>query len=457
MSKTIAAIATGMTGAGIGIVRISGDNAIAVADKIFEAKSGIKLSDAKTHTIHYGHIVSDGQVLDEVLVSVMKGPHSYTGEDTAEINCHGGLFVVKKVLDAVLTHGAELAQPGEFTKRAFLNGKIDLSKAEAVMDLIASNSDFALKNSLKSLGGNVSNEIKGLREKILYEIAFIESALDDPEHFDLTGYPDDLKVKIQDIVTRIDKLISNAGSGKILKDGVSTVIVGKPNAGKSSFLNLLLGEDKAIVTDTAGTTRDIIEESVRLDDIVLNIIDTAGIRDTDDEIEKIGVDKARKYAADADLVLYMVDSSIPLDENDDDIIEMLHDKKTIVLLNKTDLETVTSKDDLRNILGDVYIINISAKENIGLDEFKDVVKTIFYNGDLNYNEDVIITNVRQINELRECLSSLKLVINSIDDGMPEDFYSIDLQNAYVHLGYIIGEEISDDVADEIFSKFCMGK
>ena len=457
MSKTIAAIATGMTGAGIGIVRISGDNAIAVADKIFEAKSGIKLSDAKTHTIHYGHIVSDGQVLDEVLVSVMKGPHSYTGEDTAEINCHGGLFVVKKVLDAVLTHGAELAQPGEFTKRAFLNGKIDLSKAEAVMDLIASNSDFALKNSLKSLGGNVSNEIKGLREKILYEIAFIESALDDPEHFDLTGYPDDLKVKIQDIITRIDKLISNAGSGKILKDGVSTVIVGKPNAGKSSFLNLLLGEDKAIVTDTAGTTRDIIEESVRLDDIVLNIIDTAGIRDTDDEIEKIGVDKARKYAADADLVLYMVDSSIPLDENDDDIIEMLHDKKTIVLLNKTDLETVTSKDDLRNILGDVYIINISAKENLGIDEFKDVVKTIFYNGDLNYNEDVIITNVRQINELRECLSSLKLVINSIDDGMPEDFYSIDLQNAYVHLGYIIGEEISDDVADEIFSKFCMGK
>ncbi len=457
MSKTIAAIATGMTGAGIGIVRISGDNAIAVADKIFEAKSGIKLSDAKTHTIHYGHIVSDGQVLDEVLVSVMKGPHSYTGEDTAEINCHGGLFVVKKVLDAVLTHGAELAQPGEFTKRAFLNGKIDLSKAEAVMDLIASNSDFALKNSLKSLGGNVSNEIKGLREKILYEIAFIESALDDPEHFDLTGYPDDLKVKIQDIVKRIDKLISNAGSGKILKDGVSTVIVGKPNAGKSSFLNLLLGEDKAIVTDTAGTTRDIIEESVRLDDIVLNIIDTAGIRDTDDEIEKIGVDKARKYAADADLVLYMVDSSIPLDENDDDIIEMLHDKKTIVLLNKTDLETVTSKDDLRNILGDVYIINISAKENIGIDEFKDVVKTIFYNGNLNYNEDVIITNVRQINELRECLSSLKLVINSIDDGMPEDFYSIDLQNAYVHLGYIIGEEISDDVADEIFSKFCMGK
>lgn len=457
MSTTIAAIATGMTGAGIGIVRISGDHAIAVADKIFEAKSGIKLSDAKTHTIHYGHIVSDGQVLDEVLVSVMKGPHSYTGEDTAEINCHGGLFVVKKVLDAVLTHGAQLAEPGEFTKRAFLNGKIDLSKAEAVMDLIASNSDFALKNSLKSLGGNVSNEIKGLREKILYEIAFIESALDDPEHFDLTGYPDELRGKIQDITSRIDKLISNAGSGKILKDGVSTVIVGKPNAGKSSFLNLLLGEDKAIVTDTAGTTRDIIEESVRLDDIVLNIIDTAGIRDTDDEIEKIGVDKARKYAADADLVLYMVDSSIPLDENDDDIIEMLHDKKTIVLLNKTDLETVTSKDDLRNILGDVYIINISAKENIGLDEFKDVVKTIFYNGDLNYNEDVIITNVRQINELRECLSSLKLVINSIDDGMPEDFYSIDLQNAYVHLGYIIGEEISDDVADEIFSKFCMGK
>ncbi len=457
MSKTIAAIATGMTGAGIGIVRISGDDAIAVADKIFEAKSGIKLSDAKTHTIHYGHIVSDGQVLDEVLVSVMKGPHSYTGEDTAEINCHGGLFVVKKVLDAVLTHGAQLAEPGEFTKRAFLNGKIDLSKAEAVMDLIASNSDFALKNSLKSLGGNVSNEIKGLREKILYEIAFIESALDDPEHFDLTGYPDELRDKINNIISRIDKLISNAGSGKILKDGVSTVIVGKPNAGKSSFLNLLLGEDKAIVTDTAGTTRDIIEESVRLDDIVLNIIDTAGIRDTDDEIEKIGVDKARKYAADADLVLYMVDSSIPLDENDDDIIEMLHDKKTIVLLNKTDLETVTSKDDLRNILGDVYIINISAKENLGIDEFKDVVKTIFYNGDLNYNEDVIITNVRQINELRECLSSLKLVINSIDDGMPEDFYSIDLQNAYVHLGYIIGEEISDDVADEIFSKFCMGK
>lgn len=457
LNDTIAAIATGMTEAGIGIIRISGEDAVLVADKIFKAKSNIKLCDCNSHTMHYGFIYDDENLVDEVLVSIMIAPKSYTGENTIEINCHGGMYVIKKVLDIVLKNGARLAEPGEFTKRAFLNGKIDLSKAEAVMDFISSKNDFAMKNSLKQLRGSIFNEIKNIREKIIYEIAFIESALDDPEHFDLTNYPEELSLKIDSLINDLDKIIRDSKNGKIRKDGVNAVIVGKPNAGKSSFLNLLLGEERAIVTSIAGTTRDVIEETARIDDMIINLIDTAGIRDTDDEVEKIGVVKTRKYVEEADIVLYMVDSSVPLDENDDDILEMIHDKKAIVLLNKSDLDPVISKDDLRNILGDVYIINISAKENIGLDDFANVLKSVFYEDNIILNEDVVITNLRQIRELIDAKDSLLLVTNSINDGMPEDFYSIDLQNAYMHLGYIIGEEMNDDVVDEIFSKFCMGK
>ena len=461
---TIAAIATGMTDAGISIIRISGDRAIEVADSIFCSKSGKKLIDQKSHTMHFGYIVdnqSENELkneIDEVLVSIMRNPHSYTGEDTVEINCHGGIYLTNKILEVVLNNGIRLAEPGEFTKRAFLSGKMDLSKAEAVMDLISSKNDFAAKNSIKQLKGNILNEIKELRSKIIYEIAFIESALDDPEHFDLSGYPENLDEKLIYIEKNINKLIENSKNGKIRKDGISSVIVGKPNAGKSSFLNLLIGEDKAIVTSTAGTTRDVLEESVKLGDMILHLYDTAGIRETSDEIEKIGVEKAKKHIEEADLILYMVDSSIPLDENDDDIIDLLNGRNYIVLLNKSDLDTVTTEEDLRKILGeDTSVIRISAKENIGVDEFSQALRKMFYNKNININDDVIITNTRQIKELRDALHSISLVRNSIADGMPEDFFSIDLTSAYEHLGFIIGEEINEDVVDEIFSKFCMGK
>lgn len=457
-NDTIASIATGMTDAGIGIIRVSGDDAISAVDNIFKKLNNEKLSDVKSHTMHYGFIYDGEERLDQVLVSVMRNPRSYTGEDTVEINCHGGIYIVNKVLELVLSKGVRLAEPGEFTKRAFLNGKLDLSEAEAVMDLIGSKNDFALKNSLRQLSGSIFDEIKNVREDILYEIAYIESALDDPEHFDLTDYPDDLHAKIESILERLNILIDNSRDGKIRKDGILSVIVGKPNAGKSSFLNMVTNEDRAIVTSIAGTTRDVLEESVKLDDMVLNIVDTAGIRDTDDEVEKIGVNRARKYVADADLILYMVDSSVDLDDNDDEIIEMLKDKKIMVLMNKSDLSIKVSKQDIADILGEeTVIISISAKENQGLDEFKNALRKMFYEKKLSINDEVIITNTRQINEIKESMNSLLLVNKSIEDGMPEDFYSIDLQNAYSHLGFIIGEEIDDDVVDEIFSKFCMGK
>ena len=491
LTDTIAAIATGMTDAGISIIRISGEDAIQVADRIFKSKSGKKLQDAKTHTMHFGVIlntVNDNSTInktdsskdhravnenmeencgkenaaeevDEVLVSVMRAPKSYTGENTVEINCHGGMYLVNRILSIVLKNGARLAEPGEFTKRAFLNGKMDLSKAEAVMDLISSKNDFAAKNSMRQLKGSVLEKIKKLREKIIYEIAYIESALDDPEHFDLSGYPEELHEKTLAFLSEIQYLRTLSKNGRIRKDGIQTVIVGKPNAGKSSFLNLLSGEERAIVTSKAGTTRDILEETVRIGDVILNVVDTAGIRNTEDEIEQIGVEKAKKYAAEADLILYMVDASEKLSEEDENIISILQNRKVIVLLNKSDLDAVTTKEDVVALFknSSLSFVTISAKEGQGLEEFTELLHNLFYQDKLNLNEDIVITNLRQLQELSEAEESLKLVIQSIEDGMPEDFYSIDLQNAYLHLGFIIGEEMNDDVVDEIFSKFCMGK
>lgn len=457
-TDTIAAIATGMTEAGIGIIRISGEDSIQVADKIFKSKSNKRLSHQKSHTMHFGMIFDDENTIDEVLVSVMIAPHSYTGENTVEINCHGGMFVINKVLETVLRNGARLAEPGEFTKRAFLNGKIDLSKAEAVMDLIQSKNDFAVKNSMNHLKGDVLEEVRSLRSDIIYEIAFIESALDDPEHISLEGYSEQLLEKTDKLLEKLNALKERSGNGRIRKDGVSTVIVGKPNAGKSSLLNLLAGEERAIVTDYAGTTRDILEETVKIADLVLKITDTAGIRNADDAVEKIGVERAKAYAMDADLILYMVDSSVPLNENDMEIMKMIQDKKVIVLLNKSDLQQEVSGEDIRaHFEKDVFIIPISAKQQTGMEEFSEALKKMFLSGQISLNEDIVITNLRQIREIEECIESLSLVRKSILDGMPEDFFSIDLQNAYLHLGYIIGEEVNDDLVNEIFSKFCMGK
>lgn len=458
-TDTIAAIATGMTNSGIGIIRISGPDSVFIADKIFRAgKKNIKLENVESHTIHYGFIFDRENMIDEVMVSVMRGPRSFTAEDTVEINCHGGILIMNRILELVVKNGARMAEPGEFTKRAFLNGRIDLSEAEAVMDVISSKNDLALKSSVLQLRGFVSDKIKKLREEIIYEIAFIESALDDPEHISLEGYPQKLGIKVDHLLKDVDKLISSSDNGKIIKEGINTVIVGKPNAGKSSLLNLMVGEDKAIVTDVAGTTRDILEENISLHGISLNIVDTAGIRSTDDIVEKIGVDKAKKIASEADLIIYVVDSSVDFDENDFEIIDMIQNKKCIVLLNKSDLKQKITEKDLQDKLNrDTIIIKTSTKENTGIDEFEDTVKKMFFKGDINLNDELIITNMRHKEKLIDAYESLKQVKNSLEDRMPEDFYSIDLMSAYSSLGAIIGEEVEDDLVNEIFSKFCMGK
>ena len=454
---TIAAIGTAMSHSGIGIVRISGEEAIAVADRIFRfKKKETSLFQAATHTIHYGYIVEEGQIIDEVLVSVMKGPHSYTAEDVVEINCHGGVLVMKRILETVLKHGARPAEAGEFTKRAFLNGRIDLSQAEAVIDLINSKNDFAMKSAVGQLSGRLSEKIRQLREQILFEIATIESALDDPEHITLDGYGEMLSRKLDSMLLDMNLLISNAENSRMLSEGIKTVILGKPNAGKSSLLNLLLGEDRAIVTEIAGTTRDTLEDQILLDGIGLKLIDTAGIRETEDVVEKIGVSKAVGQAENADLILYVVDSSVNLDESDRQIIEMIKDRRGIVLMNKSDLEGVLDSRLLCK-LTDKRVITFSAKEGIGLSELKDAIKDMFINSELTFNDEWCLTNLRHKQAMGEAYESLKLVKQSIEDGMPEDFFSIDLMNAYEKLGLILGEAVEDDLVDEIFSHFCMGK
>lgn len=454
---TIAAIATGMTNSGIGIVRISGNETFHIIDKIYQSKNGKKkISEMESHTVHYGYIVDGNQIIDEVMVLILKAPNTYTREDTIEIDCHGGVLVVQKILETVIKYGARPAEPGEFTKRAFLNGRIDLSQAESVMDVIQAKNDFALKTSMEQLKGSVLKVVKELREKIIYEIAYIESALDDPEHYDLTGYGEKLDTIINPIMNEIQKLLVTADNGKILKEGINTAIVGKPNAGKSSLLNSLVGKERAIVTDIAGTTRDILEEQINLNGISLNVIDTAGIRKTDDVVEKIGVDRAKESIKDADLVIYVVDSSRELSNEDDDIIELIKEKNTIILLNKMDLAPVVTKDEMLK-LSDKKVISISAKENKGIDELEETIKDMFFHGKIEMNDEVYITNVRHKTALKNAYNSLELVKKSIENQMPEDFYSIDLMNAYEELGTIIGESVEDDLVNEIFSKFCMGK
>ena len=456
-TDTIAAIATAMTNSGIGIIRISGEEAVEVADKMIRLKSSEKkLADCKSHTIHYGFAVDGDEVIDEVMVLLMLAPKSYTREDTVEIDCHGGTLVMTRILELVIKSGARPAEPGEFTKRAFLNGRIDLAQAESVIDVINAKNDFALKASIDQLQGAISEKIGTIRSEILHEIAFIESAIDDPEHYQLESYGDHLMQIVDEISGKIADLLKNAKNGSILKEGIRTVIVGKPNSGKSSLLNTLVGKDRAIVTDIAGTTRDVIEEQIRLNGISLNVIDTAGIRNTEDIVEKIGVDKAREYVETADLVIYVVDASIPLDEDDKKIIEILKERNTIILLNKSDLTSVITEKEMKGYLNK-RILSISAKHRIGIDELENTIEEMFFDGKIQMNEEVYITNARHTASLMEVQSSLKLVKQSILDGMPEDFYSIDLMNAYEELGKIIGESVEDDLVNEIFSKFCMGK
>lgn len=457
METTIAAISTAMSASGIGIVRMSGPESMDVISRIYRSKNGGKnIKDVKSHTIHYGYIFDGEEVVDEVLVMVMRAPRTYTGEDTVEIDCHGGVYAMKKVLETVLRNGAQIAEPGEFTKRAFLNGRLDLSQAEAVMDVIQAKSAVALKSSLQQLKGSVLRAVKEIRSAILYQIAFIESALDDPEHISLEGYPEKLRKIVDEEYEKVETLLKSADDGRMIQEGIKTVILGKPNAGKSSLLNFLVGEDRAIVTDIAGTTRDTLEEYISLHGISLRIIDTAGIRETEDVVEKIGVGKAKKMAEDADLILYVVDSSLPLDENDREIMGLLGGRKSIVIYNKTDLESVVDIKELKEKTGSP-VIPVSVVEETGITELEETIKKMFFRGEISFDDEVYITNARHKTALEEALESLKMVRESIETGMSEDFFSIDLMSAYESLGKIVGESVGEDLVNEIFSRFCVGK
>ena len=457
MADTIAAVATAMTASGIGIIRISGPQSREIVGKIYRSKGGkTRIENVLSHTIQYGFICDEDEVIDEVLVMIMDAPRSYTGENTVEIDCHGGVLAMKRVLETVIKYGARPAEPGEFTKRAFLNGRIDLSQAEAVIDVINAKNEYALKSSISQLRGNIQRVIKEIRQGIIYQIAYIESALDDPEHISIDGYGDTLKGEISLLKEKLESLLNTVREGKLMKEGIKTVIVGKPNAGKSSLLNLLVGEERAIVTDIAGTTRDILEETIVLHGISLRMIDTAGIRDTDDVVEKIGVKKAVENAKDADLILYVVDSSVPLDENDREIIELLKDKKAIVILNKMDLKQQVTEGELKEKTSHP-VVAVSAKEEEGIELLEAQIKEMFFEGNLSFNDEIYITNMRHKAALEEAKRSLEMVENSIEMQMPEDFFSIDLMNAYEVLGSIIGESVGEDLVNEIFSKFCTGK
>lgn len=467
---TIAAIATAMTDAGIGIIRVSGPNAIACVGSFYQnAKHTYDLSLHAAGTIRFGYFTDKNQnIIDEVMVSVMKAPHSYTKEDVVEINTHGGTMVMQKILNLLVADESicRLAEPGEFTKRAFLNGRIDLTRAEAVMDIIEAKSEFALNNSEKQLRGGMRDAITRMRSTMLYDMAYIESALDDPENYDLTGFPEELHSKCAALISQCSALVNSSDEGRLRTWGLATVIIGKPNSGKSSLLNILTGEETAIVTDIAGTTRDVIEHDIRLGDLLLHVIDTAGIREASDQIEKIGVEKARKIASDADLILYMIDATKKINEEDREILESLRDRKMIILLNKSDRleDLVLNEDLLKKELSsfnieekDIPIISTSMKSGNGIDDLKKAISELFFHGQLVPNDEIYVTNIRHKNLLEKALASLKLVEQSIEDGMSEDFFAIDLSDAYASLGEILGEEVGEDLVNEIFSKFCMGK
>lgn len=467
-TETIAAIATALSNAGIGIIRVSGPEAVSVVDSIFYNKSGRRnLAQKRSHTVSHGYIVvPDSEknwqenILDEVMVVLMRAPHSYTMEDTVEINCHGGVLLLQKVLQLVIRSGARLAQPGEFTKRAFLNGRLDLSQAEAVMDVIHSQSDMSLLSSMEQLTGKLAAVIRNLREDILYEIAFIESALDDPEHISLDGYGRKLYDRCNHFIDQIEKLIASAEDGRLIREGIRTVILGRPNAGKSSLLNAFLGEERAIVTQMPGTTRDILQETVRFKGMTLHMVDTAGIRDAEDIVEQIGVDKARQYADKADLILFVVDGSEIPDQREREIISLIEKKHVIVVVNKTDLPAIVTDEQINALFPgkeDLRIVRISASEGTGMDRLQEQMEELFFSGGIKENREIVITNMRHKEALENACRSLVLVRQSIEAQMPEDFFSIDLMAAYTSLGMIVGEQVGDDLVEEIFSKFCMGK
>ena len=470
-TKTIASIASGM-GGGIGVIRISGDDALTVAGKIFRKRSQIDLTSEcekdgiqyddkyfwkkESHTIHYGFIVDNGKVIDEVMVLLMKKPNSYTREDVVEIDSHGGPFIVKKILETVLKNGAVLAEPGEFTKRAFLNGRIDLAQAEAVMKLISSENNYALDSALSQLEGNLSKYIENIRQDILHDTGYIEAALDDPEHYELGEFRFELKDRLQNDREKLNELIEHFDDGRMKSEGINTVIVGKPNAGKSSLMNLLLDEDRAIVTNVAGTTRDILEERVKLGDVILNLVDTAGIHETNDIVENIGVNKAIEYVDKCDFIIYVVDSSERLDDADFQIIDILQQKKGVILMNKSDLNPVITVEDIQKKLN-WECITFSNETKQGMKELENYVNNSFLDGNISFNNQVYLTGIRHKEAVISAIESINAVLQAIDDDMPEAFYTIDMMDAYKELGLINGETASEDLVNKIFKEFCMGK
>ncbi len=467
-NDTIAGIASGIGGA-IGIIRISGEDSLKIAGKIFRKRNFIKkdsncnmsewdesfFCNASSHTIHYGYIVDSDIIIDEVILLLMKGPNSYTKEDIIEIDTHGGTYVIDQIMKLLVKNGVRIAQPGEFTKRAFLNGRIDLSQAESVMDIIASKNEYAHSSSISQLQGKLSNYIKDIRDNILYDLSFVEAGLDDPEHIDIDGYTDKILEHTNNNIDKLKSLLNSYQDGRIYTQGINTVIVGRPNAGKSSILNLFLDSERAIVTNVAGTTRDILEETVKIGNILLNLVDTAGIHETDDLVENIGVSRSISYIQKADFIIYVVDISDKFNDDDDKIIEEIKDKKGIILYNKSDLKFDRDKTYETKLKWKCIDFSVETKD--GFDLLKDYINEEFYSGSIGFNDQVHITGSRHFEAVSNALESLNKLILTINDGMPEDLYCIDMMDAYDSLGIISGDTASDDMINNIFKNFCMGK
>ncbi|MDE6636200.1 MAG: tRNA uridine-5-carboxymethylaminomethyl(34) synthesis GTPase MnmE [Lachnospiraceae bacterium] len=457
-SDTIAAISTSLGNSGIHIIRVSGEETFDIIEKIFKkgkSKRDFHIDEIDSHTIHYGYIIYDGQCVDEVMLSIFKKPNSYTTDNLAEINCHGSSYIAKKILEIIVKLGGRLAEPGEFSKRAFLNGRIDLSQAEAVMNLIRSKNDYSLKSSMSQMRGDLSSKIKYVREKLLHDVAYIESALDDPEHYDLTGYNSVLEANVKECINVIDKLVSSFTYGKVISEGIDTVIIGKPNAGKSSLMNNFLNEDRAIVTDIPGTTRDVIEYSVNIGDININLIDTAGIHDTSDKIEQIGIEKTLKYLEDAQLVLYVIDISDEIADDDIELYKKIKDTPHIVILNKSDKNISPHFD--AGLFNESVCVNYSTLDKTGFDILVSEIKKMFLDNVIDIENEIYITSVRHLELLGKARESLMNVLNEIDCDLSEDILTIDIMDSYEYLGLIIGETVNEDLFDKIFSEFCMGK
>ncbi|MGM0396138.1 MAG: tRNA uridine-5-carboxymethylaminomethyl(34) synthesis GTPase MnmE [Bacillota bacterium] len=457
MSDTIAAISTAVGEAGIGIVRMSGRDSLEIAKAVFMRTNNQEINPKDNKKLLYGHIMDNETVIDEVLVAFMNEPYTYTRENMVEIYCHGGIIPVKKTLELLLKKGAKLAEPGEFTKRAFLNGRLDLSQAEAVIDIIKSKTEKSYDVSLNQLEGSLSREVEEIRKILLGMIAHIEVSIDFPEDDIEEVTYDDLTRDGNKVKSRIEKLLATSGKGKILRDGLNTVILGKPNVGKSSLLNAVLRENRAIVTEIPGTTRDIIEEYVNIDGIPLKIMDTAGIRHTDDLVEKIGVDRAKETLEKADLIIAIFDISRSLTDEDHHVIELIKDKKTIVLLNKTDLPNEYDEELFREYFDASQIINTSMIKGVGIDELENAIRAMFYDGDIQMDSGMIITNIRHKNQLERSMENIVSVLNDLSKEIPLDCLEVDLRSCWENLGEITGESITEDILDKIFSEFCIGK